>query len=150
MYTGLAPTLIRECLGSTFYFTGYEYMIRKFLKPGQRSADAPVHASVISGGFAGLCFWFLIYPIDFIKTTIQTDNLANRNFKGILDVFNQKMKEGGFRTFYKGYLICLLRAIPVNAGGFVAFETALNFLGRDKWYCIYILIVFNTMPNELK
>ena len=126
------PTVIRESIGSTLYFTGYEYMIRKFLKPGQRPTDVHLYASLISGGFAGLCFWVFIYPIDFIKTTIQTDNLANRNYKGMMDVVSKKMQEGGIKTFYKGYLVCLMRAVPVNAGGFLAFEAAMRVLGREQ------------------
>jgi solute carrier family 25 carnitine/acylcarnitine transporter 20/29 len=92
LFTGLVPTVFRECVGSTLYFTGYEFMMRKFLKPGQKTSDAPIHASILSGAFAGLCFWFLIYPVDFIKTSIQTDNLAQRKYKGMLDVFNEKLK----------------------------------------------------------
>jgi solute carrier family 25 carnitine/acylcarnitine transporter 20/29 len=75
LYLGFVPTMIREGLGSTLYFTGYEYVIRKFVKPGQKSSTAPLSASILAGAFAGICFWSLIYPIDYIKTLIQTDNL---------------------------------------------------------------------------
>lgn len=70
--------MIRESIGSSLYFSGYEFMLRKSLKDGQKSKDAPLLASLIAGGFAGLCYWGVVYPIDYIKTTIQIDNLANR------------------------------------------------------------------------
>ena len=73
------------------YFTGYEYVLRKFLKAGEKSKDAPLEASLIAGGFAGLCYWAVVYPIDYVKTIIQTDNLAKREFKGIIDTIKKKM-----------------------------------------------------------
>jgi hypothetical protein len=65
-------------------------MLRKSLKEGQKSKDAPLLASLISGGFAGLCYWGVVYPIDYIKTIIQTDNLADRQFRGIYEVIRKK------------------------------------------------------------
>lgn len=67
--------MIRESIGSSLYFTGYEFLLRKFLNPGQRTQDAPLTGSLISGGFAGLCYWGVVYPIDYVKTLIQSDNL---------------------------------------------------------------------------
>ena len=106
--------------------------LRQFLKPSQKPSDAPLYAPLIAGGVAGLCFWIFLYPIDFIKTTIQTDSLSNPKYNGIMDVFSQKMKEGGLKTFYKGYTVCLMRAVPVNSGGFLAFEMALRMFGRNE------------------
>ena len=65
-------------------------MLRKSLQKGQKSKDAPLLSSLTAGGFAGLCFWSVVYPIDYIKTLIQTDNLANRQFKGIFDLIKKK------------------------------------------------------------
>lgn len=124
--------MIRESIGSMLYFTGYEFLLRKFLKPGQRSQDAPLHGSLISGGFAGLCYWSVVYPIDYVKTIMQTDNLADRQYKGVMETISKRLAEGGVKTFYKGYLVCLLRAAPVNAGGFLAFEASMRVFGRSK------------------
>lgn len=49
-----------------------------------------------------------------------------------MNTISQRYAEGGLKTFYKGYLVCLLRAAPVNAGGFLAFEAAMRVLGRSQ------------------
>jgi solute carrier family 25 carnitine/acylcarnitine transporter 20/29 len=67
-----------------------------------------------------MCYWGVMYPIDYIKTQMQTDNLGNRKYKGLWDTFIQK-KQDGIRSFYKGFHVCMLRAFPVNAGGFFIF-----------------------------
>lgn len=33
-------------------------------------------AALLSGGISGLACWIVVYPIDFIKTLIQCDDLA--------------------------------------------------------------------------
>ncbi len=46
-------------------------MISYFKKDGHASLGG----SLLSGGFAGLACWTAIYPIDYVKTLIQTDSL---------------------------------------------------------------------------
>lgn len=49
-------------------------MIRVFNK----DIDNPALASaLLSGGLAGLATWLVVYPIDYIKTLIQSDSLHN-------------------------------------------------------------------------
>ena len=62
---------------------------------------------------------------------MQTDNLENKQYKGMKDVFVQRMEAGGIKTFYKGIGVTLARAAAVNAGGFMAFETSMRMLGRS-------------------
>ena len=128
---GLGPTLCREIIGSMLYFTGYEWMMRKFLKKGQRVTEAPLHASLVSGGFAGLSFWTVAYPVDLIKTKMQTDNLCTRKYPNMVTTIQKILEEGGVKGFYKGYGVCILRAIPVNSGGFLVFEAMMRLLGRS-------------------
>lgn len=105
--------------------------MRRFVKPGQRVADAPLYACLLAGAAAGMGYWVLTYPLDYIKTLIQTDNLDNRKYKGLIDCFNQR-KHDGIKSFYRGYGVCMLRSIPVNAGGFFVFELVMRALGRSK------------------
>lgn len=124
------PTILRECIGSGLYFFIYELIMRSFVKPGQRVADAPLSASLLAGGAAGAGYWAFTYPIDYLKTLIQTDDLKNRKYKGLLDCFNQR-KHDGFKSFFRGYGVCMLRSVPVNGGGFFVFEMVMRALGRS-------------------
>lgn len=75
------------------------------------------------GAVAGIVFWLAAYPADYVKTLLQTDELVKgkEKFKGIRDCAKQRFKAGGFRTFYKGIGVTLIRSAAVNAGGFFAF-----------------------------
>lgn len=101
-----------------------------FVKPGQRVADAPLSTTLFAGGIAGIAYWAFSYPIDYVKTLVQTDNLADRKYRGMLDCIN-KRKADGVMSFYKGYGVCMLRSVPVNAGGFFVFELVMRALGRS-------------------
>lgn len=94
--------------------------MRMFVKPGQKVADAPLSVSLVAGGLAGLSYWSFVYPIDYIKTLVQTDDLANRKYSGMIDCFNKK-KADGYKSFFRGFSVCLARSVPVNAGGFFVF-----------------------------
>jgi solute carrier family 25 carnitine/acylcarnitine transporter 20/29 len=67
-----------------------------------------------------------------MKTLMQTDDLENKKYKNMRDVFVQRLKEGGVKTFYKGLGVTLIRAIFVNAGAFFAFEGSMRAMGRTE------------------
>ena len=67
-----------------------------------------------------------------MKTLMQTDNLENKKYKNLRDVFFQRLKEGGIKTFYKGLGVTLIRAVFVNAGAFFSFELSMRALGRSE------------------
>ena len=72
----------------------------------------------VSGGTAGFMYWVLFYPLDVIKSALQTDAIEpeKRRFPcGVRDAAGQLWKEGGVARFYRGVTPCLLRAIPANA-----------------------------------
>ncbi len=47
--------------------------------------------SLVGGAFAGISFWLFAYPMDYVKTLLQTDSLdkTNAKYKGMLDVYKQ-------------------------------------------------------------
>lgn len=53
---------------------------------------------------------------------MQSDHVEinKRKYKSILDCINKTYKENGIKTFYKGYIPSLARAVPVNAAIFSA------------------------------
>ena len=69
----------------------------------------------VIGGLCGMSSWIFIYPQDKIKTIIQN---ASGN-KKILNVYNEIKLNEGFRGFYRGFSLCLMRAIPLHAGVFL-------------------------------
>lgn len=40
------------------------------------------------------------------------------------------IKTGGIKNLYRGLLPCVLRSMPANAAGFLAFEETMNFINK--------------------
>ena len=72
--------------------------------------------------------WCSIYPIDVIKSKIQTDKFLKeeRKYSSSFDCARQTFAKEGIRGFFRGFGTCMLRAGPVNAASFVVFELAMK------------------------
>ena len=101
---GLSLCIGREIMSYSIYFHTYYYLKKK-------------NFSILnSGGIAGMATWFISYPIDVIKTRIQSGNSKN-----IINALKQK-------NLFKGLFICILRAYPVNAIGLYSYEYIKNYI----------------------
>tara|TARA_Y100000992_G_scaffold300645_1_gene269723 strand:+ start:295 stop:939 length:645 start_codon:yes stop_codon:yes gene_type:complete len=100
---GLASTYYRETLAMGTYFGSYFYMKEKEFHP------------LISGGVAGLCNWTLTYPLDSIRSRQIAQNIT----------IKESIQQG---KIWKGYSICAVRAVIVNAISFWVYETVKNNL----------------------
>lgn len=74
-------------------------------------------------------FWAPCYPLDLLKTLIQTDSEVKPRYSGIIDCFRQTVSRGGVGAVYKGIGPCLARAFPANAVTFLAYEWTKKQLG---------------------
>jgi hypothetical protein len=74
--------------------------------------------SLASGGLAGLSNWTLTYPIEVIKNRQMAQNIS---IKDAISMGN----------IWKGYPICALRAVIVNAMNFWTYETVKGWLDKD-------------------
>lgn len=73
-----------------------------------------------------LGYWVLCYPLDIVKSAIQTDSIypAQRRYKGgIVATARQLFAEGGVKRFTAGLAPCLMRSFPANAAGFAVYES---------------------------
>ena len=84
LYLGFYSTILRESfLG--LYFGTYDFLIRYFKKDGVVSKAG----SFLAGGLAGTATWFAMYPIDYVKTKIQSDNFEKPEYKNSIDCFKK-------------------------------------------------------------
>lgn len=93
--------------------------------------DLDLIYATISGGVAGIFFWLSIYPLDSIKSRLQSDSFTNPMYKNTVDCFKKSVKNEGYGCLLKGLTPCLLRAFPVNAAVMCGFELTMRFFGRD-------------------
>jgi hypothetical protein len=73
---------------------------------------------LVAGGLAGMAYWGVPYPIDTIKSTVQTMPQGTST----LSVARKLISERGFLGLYKGCSVTLIRAFPGNAVTFWMFE----------------------------
>ncbi|KNZ43748.1 MC family mitochondrial carrier protein [Puccinia sorghi] len=76
--------------------------------------------------------WLSSYPLDQIKTRIQTDGLRSqptaRKYLGIWDCVRKVYVGEGMRGFLRGLTPTLIRSPLVNGATFAAFETTMKLL----------------------
>lgn len=118
IYKGFATTVLRESIGSAIYYGSYEMAVRLIsdLK-GTPRRFAEYSTYLMAGSLAGLSYWLMAYPLDFIKTNVQSGNGSTA------DIFKKQ-----YRNLYKGFGVVAMRAIIVNGVSFATFEQAKNIM----------------------
>jgi solute carrier family 25 (mitochondrial carnitine/acylcarnitine transporter), member 20/29 len=149
LYKGFNATSLRDALGFGAYFVTYEYLIQATVAHHRRLETAATTTNVSGlsckpfmrdqiaawkliafGALAGLAFWIPVFPIDVIKSKIQADayTAPHKKYTGVLDCAKSIYRANGMPGFFRGFLPCFLRAAPVNAATFLAFELAMRAL----------------------
>jgi len=119
VYQGLQATLARNIPAFGLYFYTYEGTNRFLSKPGQK--EPSYFSCFIGGGVSGFGFWGLLYPLEIIKTRIQADALdkKDRVYRSYMDCWVKTIRDQGIRGLFRGYVPCVVRAVPVNATVFL-------------------------------
>lgn len=106
LFRGLRTTSIRESLSISIYFGSYNFF-KKVLN--KHNIDTNINY-MISGSIAGSLSWTLTYPIDVIKTRIQSYES---------NTITESLKMG---NLWRGIYICNIRSVIINSIGFLVFE----------------------------
>lgn len=63
----------------------------RILSPeGEDSSKAPILGAFFVGGISGMSSWIFSYPVDYIKTVVQSDNLENKKYRSAVDCARKK------------------------------------------------------------
>lgn len=129
LFKGLTPTLVRESVGLGTYFATYEALIAREIRLASVAReDIPPWKLCLFGGLSGYTLWIGIYPVDVIKSKLQTDSLDKPVYKNWRQVARDISHKNGVRGFYRGFLPTILRAAPANGATFAAFEVTMRFI----------------------
>ncbi|KAI9338494.1 mitochondrial carrier domain-containing protein [Obelidium mucronatum] len=133
IYKGQGITLVREFGGYGIYFMTYEALMQRQMKiqKTQKRGDVPGWMQCLFGAASGYALWTVMYPIDAIKSRIQTDSfeVKDRKYKGIVDCVRKTLATQGVMGFYRGFVTTMLRAGPVNGFTFMAYEATMRVIG---------------------
>lgn len=94
---GCLGTISRESTASSFYFGTY-FSLKEDYHPA------------IAGGCAGAMSWLVSYPFDTVKTRVQS---------GMCKTYSEAFLQ---KNLWKGFSVCLGRAIIVNSAGFYIYD----------------------------
>ncbi|OAL34984.1 hypothetical protein AYO20_05699 [Fonsecaea nubica] len=123
VFRGSAMTLARDGPGSAAYFAVYEY-VKRNLSPkdadGNATGELSLTAVMTAGGCAGVAMWIPVFPVDTIKSRIQTAE-GKPTIGGVV---SQVYRSGGIKAFFPGFGPALARAVPANAATFLGVELA--------------------------
>lgn len=133
LYRGSTITLLRESQAYGVWFLSYETLIAyiQSSRGYNRREDITTPELLLAGALSGNALWLSSYPLDVIKSNIQSDGFgAESKYNGRISCATKAIwAANGARGFWKGIVPCLIRAFPCSAGTFAAVETALRIMG---------------------
>ncbi|ETO09516.1 hypothetical protein RFI_27861 [Reticulomyxa filosa] len=102
---GFHITVLRDAPAFAVYFPLYAYVVHHY-DPNHKTTLIPFMA----GGLAGLMSWYVVYPIDVMKTQYQARE--NHYRSGFFHGVRLQFHERGFASFYQGVgatmLVCFV------------------------------------------
>ncbi|PGH23554.1 hypothetical protein AJ80_02334 [Polytolypa hystricis UAMH7299] len=129
VFRGSAMTLARDGPGSAAYFAAYEY-VKRSLTPkdenGNATGELSFTAILTAGGAAGVAMWIPVFPIDTVKSRLQSAP-GKPTIGGII---RGVYASGGIKAFFPGFGPALARAVPANAATFLGVELAHKAMTR--------------------
>ena len=129
VFRGSVATLARDGPGSAAYFATYEYIKRRLTPVDPvtgKAGNLSLLAVTAAGGAAGIAMWIPVFPIDTVKSRLQT--MEGKPTIG--GVIKGVYRSGGYKAFFPGFGPALARAVPANAATFLGVELAHQFMNK--------------------
>jgi len=126
IYTGFNSNMIRESLFASTYFGLYENIKRKLTT----LISGPL-AIPISGGLSGATAWVVSFPLDVIKSNVQSKSPISGDHLSMKQIIQLKYRKQGLQGFYFGVRSSIIRAFIVSSIRFSTYEFA--FVKLNQW-----------------
>ncbi|KAF2687687.1 mitochondrial carrier [Lentithecium fluviatile CBS 122367] len=144
LYHGGGITSVRDAVGYGFYFWSYEWSKQAMSSPDDSDRQTAMKV-LLCGGLAGIVTWASIFPLDVVKTRVQTqllqpalhiDGDAHPLLPGrshgkrlnTLQIAREAYRSEGAGVFFRGLGICSVRAFVVNAVQWAVYEWMMRLL----------------------
>lgn len=151
LYFGGAITSVRDAVGYGFYFWSYEISRQMLASRTTETGEARSSSAMevlLCGGIAGMVTWASIFPLDMIKTRVQTQPLLNAperspllrgnvvgaealtatQTKGAIQIAREVYRNEGLSVFFRGLGVCTVRGFIVNAVQWFVYEWMIKLL----------------------
>ncbi|KAI8341402.1 mitochondrial carrier domain-containing protein [Chlamydoabsidia padenii] len=128
LYNGFGLHFLRDSVGTGVYFGGYE--TTKYLLTTKDKKSGPL-IQFLAGGICGILCWLVVFPIDLVKTLKQKEVLSpTPHYRNARECIANIIRQKGYRGFYSGVSVTLLRAFPIHSLNFLVYEQTLLLVGR--------------------
>ncbi|KAK6506341.1 hypothetical protein TWF506_011259 [Arthrobotrys conoides] len=147
LYHGGVITSLRDSIGYGWYFWAYE------ATKNALGLESEMATSLVAGGIAGCVTWASIYPLDVVKTRVQTQSLmmmsgacgetggllggnggsggGRRYEMGAWDHAKAIWRNEGVRGYFSGFWWCMGRSFFVNAVQWALYEYIMRALRSE-------------------
>lgn len=155
LYFGGVVTALRDSIGYGFYFWSYELssrILESQMKERKMESGRQEAAKVLlCGGLAGVVTWASVFPLDVVKTRVQTqvsgsgaemapllgtentaDGTAQQRRLGAVEIARTAYRNEGVGVFFRGLGVCSARAFVVNAVQWAVYEWIMRELSPDR------------------
>jgi len=127
LYRGAAVTAMRDTIAFAAYFATYDG-VKTTLTGCSRQATTP--ELMLAGGLAGVASWLFSYPLDIVKSQVQSAPLTvPRRELTVARVLRERLRVEGPRFLTRGLSTTLVRAFACSAIVFPVFEWLLEVEG---------------------
>lgn len=109
----MTATVIRDVTGFSVYMTVYKFLCD--MATPEYGVCPSLYVMLLAGGLAGVISWVVNFPIDTVKSILQSDNLRNPVYRSSWHCFTSVTQDKGFRVLWKGFTPAIFRAFPLNA-----------------------------------
>ncbi|KAG2450018.1 hypothetical protein HYH02_000122 [Chlamydomonas schloesseri] len=133
-FQGLSATLLRNTPANAAYLGSFEVLKQKVAASyGVATTDLSAATITACAGTGGIIYWLTIFPVDCIKSAMQTDSIdpAKRKYTSIPVTARLLWAEGGVKRFYKGFTPCLIRAAPANGVMLLTVDKVTTWLNKS-------------------
>jgi solute carrier family 25 carnitine/acylcarnitine transporter 20/29 len=141
---------MRDSIGYGFYFWSYE--LGKRILAAQLGEDnsprVEAAQALLCGGIAGVVTWASVFPLDVIKTRVQTQTLpaaertpllgptrvavVKQSRISTIEMARRIYREEGAAVFFRGLGVCSVRAFIVNAAQWAVYEQIMKELSPSQ------------------
>ena len=110
LYRGFWVTMVRETPSYGAYFASYEVLCRWLAPEGTDPKELSGVRLMLAGGLGGIIGWATTYPIDVVKTIIQSEPPpGEKKVPTMLSVLKQIHRDHGLSSLFRGFFATVIR-----------------------------------------
>jgi len=129
LFAGLPSVWMRDIPFNFVFLGSYEaFCSLATWQSGKTREQLGAAELFVCGGLAGVSGWSIVFPMDVVKSKMQTSTATVAS--SATQVIKHTLKTEGVRAFYRGWSAAVLRAFPANAALLMGVEFSKRFFEK--------------------